>query len=100
MDLYEAIIAGDVETVRTFLDQGADPTMVGKYRRPALFFAVREGQEKIVRLLVGAGVDVNAHYKCGVTALHRAADPDCEYLQTVRLLLKLGADVNARDVDG
>lgn len=100
MDLYEAIIAGDVETVRTLLGKGGDPSMVGEYRQPSLFFAVREGQEEIVRLLVGAGVDVNAHYKRGVTALHWAADPDCEHPQTVRLLLELGADVNARDVDG
>ena len=98
--LYEAIVAGDVETVRTLLGHGADSSMVGKDRRPALFFAVREGQEEIVCLLCGAGVDVNAHYKRGVTALHWATDLDCEHPQTVRLLLELGADVNARDVDG
>lgn len=55
MGLYEAIVAGDVETVRTLLGHGADSSMVGKDRRPALFFAVREGQEEIVRLLCGAG---------------------------------------------
>lgn len=53
-----------------------------------------------VRLLLAAGVDVNATNQWGATALMRAAANSDTSLPVLQHLLAAGADVNARDVDG
>jgi ankyrin repeat protein len=51
---------------------------------------------EVIRLLLGAGADVNARDKAGNTALILGA----ETLEYMELLLKAGADPNARNLEG
>jgi len=60
--------------------------------------AVRSGDIERVRLLVSAGVDVNAKDKDGNTALHVAAGNG--HAEIVELLIAKGADVNAQGYFG
>jgi len=58
----------------------------------AMVEAARWGQMNMLRKLLTSGVPVNAKNRHGATALMVAGDP-----KVVELLIKKGADVNARD---
>lgn len=60
----------------------------------ALFLAVEKGSVKMVETLLALGIDVNSKDDLGQTALHRATR--CKDEKRVILLLKNGADVEAR----
>ncbi|KAI9748141.1 MAG: hypothetical protein M4579_007306, partial [Chaenotheca gracillima] len=114
--LYTASDEGHEQIVRLLLEHGADVnipitdehmalwlaspagyevTVLFGYvfPRTALLVALREGQERIVRLLLEHGADVNARSAHDYTALWLAS---CEgYEQIVQLLLEYGADANA-----
>jgi outer membrane protein assembly factor BamB/ankyrin repeat protein len=67
----------------------------GENLREPLWAAVRNGDAKAVKALLGKGAEVNARNEIGITALWIAASklqPDI-----VEVLLENGADVNARD---
>jgi hypothetical protein len=52
----------------------------------------------IVKSIFAHGVDVNAKNEAGWTALHHAANLD--QLETVKMLVKAGANISARDIEG
>lgn len=52
----------------------------------------------IVKSILYHGADVNAKNEAGWTALHHAANLD--QLETVKMLVKAGANINARDIEG
>ncbi|XP_031575247.1 serine/threonine-protein phosphatase 6 regulatory ankyrin repeat subunit C-like isoform X3 [Actinia tenebrosa] len=64
----------------------------------ALFGAVREGNESIVRALIDGGADVNKTDNDGQTALFIAVDKQNESI--VRALIDAGVDVNKTDKYG
>jgi hypothetical protein len=66
--------------------------------RNALGFASATGQTEIVKLLIGAGVDVNAQDRAGRTALMLASAKGIA--EVVQSLIEAGADVSARDNEG
>lgn len=87
---------GDFKVVQMLLERGADPTAkrpVGD--DPALVCACQHAV-KLVQLLLDAGADVNQGG--GWTPLGAALMS--ENMDVARLLIKRGADVNARDSDG
>jgi len=57
--------------------------------------AVRKGDLALVTSLLDKGVDVNAKFRYGATALFKAAERG--HLEIVRLLLARGADVTVKD---
>jgi ankyrin repeat protein len=59
-----------------------------------LHLAAVVGDLDKVRQLVAEGFDINAFDEFGKTALHYAVDE--EHLEVARLLIRSGADVNAR----
>lgn len=100
-DIYTALVtsirAGHDEIAKALIYQCIDLDRP-KGETP-LQAASRRGNEELVRILVGMGVDVNAAPKTGhfgttgLTALQAAAL--CGKLEVVRFLVEKGADVNA-----
>ncbi|HEX8634643.1 MAG TPA: ankyrin repeat domain-containing protein [Pyrinomonadaceae bacterium] len=60
-----------------------------------LFEAARKGDVAAVKALLDRGVDVNAKFRYGATALSYASDKG--HLEVVKLLLERKADVNVKD---
>ncbi len=69
---HDAVISGDVETVRALLDAGADVEARTEDGHTALMLAAAGSHEGIVRALLDAGADVNAKDYEGYTALKMA----------------------------
>jgi hypothetical protein len=112
--VYDAILAGDVDGVRSLLDRGADPnsrratlsevcwflyrpiySQTGhapdlSVREPLLVEALHHNQNEIAKLLLESGADANAADELGYTALWKAVSLDDSDL--VRLLLEKGAN--------
>ncbi|KAH8744645.1 ankyrin repeat-containing domain protein, partial [Hyaloscypha finlandica] len=65
--------------------------------RTPLHWAAEKGYEKIMRLLIGRGADVNARDKAGRTPFTEAAEKG--HIDIMRLLLENGADVNIQTSD-
>lgn len=73
----EAAAAGQLETVRLFLDSGMDPDAEGSDGSTPLMHAARAGQLEVVRLLVQQGCHLDREDRQGRTALDYATpDPD------------------------
>ena len=87
---------GQVETVASFVDKGADleakDNAVGM---TALLSATTRDRTEVVKLLLAGGADVNATVRDGKTALMLAAY--IGFPEKAQLLLEAGADVNAQD---
>jgi hypothetical protein len=102
---YRALSEGDLEAVRAYLDGGMSANQVftdSNRRTPLmiLFFggggcSDPENGRAAVKLLLDRGADVNAADEKKNTALMFAADR-CDR-QTLRMLLKAGAKVNAKN---
>lgn len=98
------------DLVKLLLEHGAEPSIRGAAGNTALIFAC-EGRhasdndptytsrmEECIRLLVGAGADINAANDLGETSLHWAATLLNE--RVAEVLLELGADPNVTSVSG
>jgi len=79
------------------IDHGADVDDNTERDTP-LTLAAKSGRLDMVKLLVGAGADVNARGHAGRTALHEAAS--YYHVSTVEALLASGANANLLDDDG
>lgn len=98
--LVEAASAGDIDSIRTLLSQGAKVNAYGKKGMTPLLAAVDQGSVPIVKLLLerGANMYMVGRYWDGDTALFLAAARGKDEL--VRVLLDSGADVNRPGMDG
>ena len=70
--------------------------------KPVLLLTDAAKEEKIedIKVLIDAGVDINAVDYKGNTALHSAVDYFQGNPETIELLIKLGADKNKKDREG
>lgn len=107
--MVAATYNNDPEVAIELLKHGADPNIApdavelddsahGVHNGTALAMAAENGQFELMKLLVEKGADVNVKNSLGYTPLHECAGsvaklPD---LELPRLLLKHGADPNAR----
>ena len=90
--MLAAVGSGNVQTYSLILEYGGDPLSQTQRGETLLFGATSVGDGlEICRLLVEAGVDVNAARPDGVTALLTTLYD----LELTRFLLDHGADVNA-----
>jgi ankyrin repeat protein len=93
--LLRAADADDLETARTLLAAGADPTLANRYGVAPLTVAARNGNAALVQALVRAGADANYANPGGETVLMTAVRSGS--VETVRALLALGANPNAKE---
>jgi uncharacterized protein len=118
--LMTAARTGSVEAVKALLDHGADVNAKeGWLGQTALMWAVAENHPPVVEMLIAHGADVNARStvreekirnkwftanvvsappKGGLTPLLYAARQNS--LESAKLLVKAGADLNIADPDG
>ena len=95
--LRSAALEGQIEKVRTSLDQGASPDARDADGRTALMMAAFNGHTETAQLLMDRGAKVNVHDGVGRTALmYAAAGP---YTQTVKHLVDHGANLDIQDTE-
>jgi ankyrin repeat protein/beta-lactamase regulating signal transducer with metallopeptidase domain len=95
--LHEAVIAGNVEQVKSLIDKGADINTKNEVGRTPLHEAAYYSQREVAKVLIAKGANVNATDSSGKTPLYegvRGTRYVCE------LLIANGARVNARDNSG
>jgi ankyrin repeat protein len=87
--------SGSVDAVRALLARDANVNAKEAVQhQTALMWAAAERHPPVMRVLIEAHADVEAHTKKGFTALHFAAREGDE--ESVRLLLAAGVNVNIR----
>jgi ankyrin repeat protein len=78
--LSNAVISGDIETVRLLLDEGADVNAINingtraMFGTTALMWSAYQGHTEIVKLLLAKGADKDAKDRYGWTALAFATE--------------------------
>lgn len=90
--LVKAARQGDLATLKSLLDSGADPNRRNGNGDSALIEAVAAGQTGAARALLGAGANPNLTSSGGRTPLIAAALGG--RVEMARLLLAAGADIN------
>lgn len=101
-ELDFALIAGAAkgrsQSVLLLLIAGANSNrQVGFGDHSSVVVAVRENQPESLNVLLQYGGDPNATDKIGWPPLHHTVGPQYEHPETIRILVKHGAIVDARD---
>jgi len=97
-DFVKAVKSGDLEGIKTALDNGANVNMKDDYGDTALIRASDRGKIDMARLLLDYGADVNVRGYRGDTPLMLVSREG--YYSMVKLFLDHGADVNIRNDKG
>ena len=87
----------EIENIKNDTDINSRDHEDGK--TPLMFAAEFNENPEIIKILIGAGADVNARDKKNRTALMFAASNNYN-IEIVKTLIMSGADVNAKDKDG
>jgi len=95
--LHNAVQAGEIEKVRSLLDEGADIN-VRSFGVTPLYRAIWKGQTEAVKLLIERGADMNVKDSNGTTPLQMAVYNG--RAEAVKLLIERGADINAKNNKG
>ena len=99
LSLQEAAAIGDVNAVRSLLENGTYVDNVeDPMRKTALTRAVIGSHKDVVELLLSAGADVNISSENGNSLLGNAVQNN--NIDLVNLFLSAGADVNIKDGNG
>ena len=96
--LEHAVVSGDHVMVKTLLDDGAEPNILGNNNKPPLYRAVNAGHHAIVEILLACGADPNLDDIKGRTPLHCAAFEGHHAM--VEALLARGGDPNMQNIYG
>ena len=89
------------DIVKLFIDAGMSPDTtfeVGKkYHVPVVFYAIESGDEMTFQVLLHSKVDLKASVE-GISVLMKAAQKGTP--EMISLIIKSGADINAKGYDG
>ena len=95
MDIYELCQNGNVKAIEKLMK--TDPSLIdcqaGDQKRTPLHHSIARREYKVAIYLISKGANVKLRANYGETALHPAASGF--NIETVRLLLDAGAEVNA-----
>ncbi len=95
----DAAMRGDIETVRSLLERGADVNAAQGDGMTALHWAAERGGGELAQMLIQAGASVRAVTRLGAyTPLHLASKGG--YASVVETLLDAGANANAVTTSG
>jgi hypothetical protein len=98
-ELFDAVIEGDLETIRDLIEKGANLGYASRDGVTALHSACEDPEAgAIVGLLIDKGADVNAKDKGGDTPLHYAVAG--ENVTAVKRLLAAGAQASTQNKKG
>jgi len=97
-DIIDAVEAGDVSKVASYLDGGPSLIEFQPYGETPLSVAVQQGKTAIVRLLLERGANLNHHGNNGRTPLHFAAVRGKE--EIAEYLLRHQLDIESVDDQG
>ena len=93
--LHWAVRAGDLDTARRLLKEGADAKAANRYGVTPLSLAAEAGNAALIDALLKAGAEANATISSGQTMLMMAARAGSP--AAVTLLAARGANVNGRE---
>ena len=96
--LVDAVKAGDVDAVQSYLSQAGDVNAASPDGTTALMWAIDGQNPEAAAILIEAEADVYTVNRYGMTALHLAAR--IGDAATIRLLLAAGADANGSLPEG
>jgi serine/threonine protein kinase len=93
--IHQAILKGDIGTVKDYLNYGGDVNLRNGQGSTPLHAAIASDRKELVRLLIAKGADINARDSWGMTPLHWALQSGNQ--EVAELVLAKGANVDARD---
>ncbi|XP_034036710.1 cyclin-dependent kinase 4 inhibitor C [Thalassophryne amazonica] len=97
-ELCSASACGNLSEVLSLLQNGANVNGFNKYKRTALQ-VVKLGAPRVVEAVLKAGGNPHVRdHVCGLMVIHDAAREG--FVETVRVLIEYGADVNVVDERG
>lgn len=102
-ELFNAVLASDLNNVRSLLQSGADCNSCNDEGVTALMLAAGMGNLEMVNALIESGANIHATDLRGWTALMKALynhDLDRGFPEIVRALIAAGADIETRIVYG
>ena len=96
--LHLAAYEGQIEIVKLLLENGANPNILDEDDESPLHLAIksRHNNEKVVKLLIDHGSDINAD-EASNTVLHLAVKKG--YFEVVKYLLEKGANISSFNED-
>jgi uncharacterized protein len=94
--VHLAVESGGVDGLQVLLEFGARIDLSDPNNATLLHYAARRSCHEAVHILVSRGLDVNARDRKGQTPLHYAVLSDFDATRTIRVLLDLGADLEAK----
>lgn len=100
--IFSACVIHDPEQafkmIQLLTDMGVDPKQQDMLKQTPLFYASREGNNKVVQFFINGGDDVNRQDKYGQTPIYYAVREG--HIKTTQILIDHGAQFDIADNNG